>query len=404
MKKFMALALAGAFVLNARFDMQFEFCCPTLFGLEGIVADELRFEGKIEDVRAENGRVFFRGDENTLAWANLHLRCAERVLIRVAAFQASTFTELFDQVYAIRWEDLMDVHTAFPVKGWSLDSQLASVPTCQKMVKKAIVSRLTDAYGVSWFPEDGALMQVQFSLHKDQCDIFLDTSGSGLHKRGYRANSNAAPLRETLAAAMLKVARWRGRDPLIDPFCGSGTISIEAAMIATNRAPGLMRSFDSEKWPIINSAIWAQKREESISAIRQDAEPVILGCDIDPACTELSRENARKAGVETLIDFDTRDALSLPLDQMKGILFANPPYGERMLDRETAQRLYANLGRLAGKSALRQYYLTSDPDFEKHYGYVADKKRKLYNGMLKCDLYMYFKQPEERKILKKNQK
>ena len=404
MKKFMALALAGAFVLNARFDMQFEFCCPTLFGLEGIVADELRFEGKIEDVRAENGRVFFRGDENTLAWANLHLRCAERVLIRVAAFQASTFTELFDQVYAIRWEDLMDVHTAFPVKGWSLDSQLASVPTCQKMVKKAIVSRLTDAYGVSWFPEDGALMQVQFSLHKDQCDIFLDTSGSGLHKRGYRANSNAAPLRETLAAAMLKVARWRGRDPLIDPFCGSGTISIEAAMIATNRAPGLMRSFDSEKWPIINSAIWAQKREEAISAIRQDAEPVILGCDIDPACTELSRENARKAGVETLIDFDTRDALSLPLDQMKGILFANPPYGERMLDRETAQRLYANLGRLAGKSALRQYYLTSDPDFEKHYGYVADKKRKLYNGMLKCDLYMYFKQPEERKILKKNQK
>ena len=404
MKKFTALALAGAFVLIERSYMRFEFCCPTLFGLEGIVADELRFEGKIEDVRAENGRVFFSGDEHTLAWANLHLRCAERVLIRVAAFQASTFTELFDQVHAVRWEDLMDVHTAFPVKGWSLDSQLASVPTCQKMIKKAIVSRLGEAYGVSWFPEDGALMQVQFSLHKDQCDIFLDTSGSGLHKRGYRANSNAAPLRETLAAAMLKVARWRGRDPLIDPFCGSGTIPIEAAMIAMNRAPGLMRSFDSEKWPVIGAEVWACKREEAIAAIRHDAEPVILGCDIDPECTQLSRENARKAGVEALIDFDTRDALSLPLARMNGVLFANPPYGERMLDRETAQRLYTGLGRLAGKSNLRQYYLTSDPDFEKYYGYCADKKRKLYNGMLKCDLYMYFKRPEDRKIFKKNQK
>lgn len=380
--------------------MQFEFCCPTLFGLEGIVADELRFEGKIEDVRAENGRVFFSGDEKTLAWANLHLRCAERVLIRVAAFRASSFTELFDRVHDIRWEDLMDVHTAFPVKGWSLDSQLSSVPTCQKMIKKAIASRLGEAYGVSWFPEDGALMQVQFSIHRDQCDIFLDTSGSGLHKRGYRANSNAAPLRETLAAAMLKVARWRGRDPLIDPFCGSGTIPIEAAMIAMNRAPGLMRSFDSEKWPIIGDSTWAQAREEAIGAIRTDIDPVILGCDIDPECTELSRENARKAGVESLIEFDTRDALSLPLDCMSGVLFANPPYGERMLDREAAERIYAGLGRLAGKSELRQYYLTSDQDFEKYYGYCADKKRKLYNGMLKCDLYMYFKRPEDRKIFR----
>lgn len=383
--------------------MQFEFCCPTLFGLEGIVADELRFEGKIEDVRAENGRVFFSGDEHTLAWANLHLRCAERVLIRVASFRASTFTELFDRVREVRWEDYMDAHTAFPVKGWSLESQLFSVPTCQKMVKKAIVSRLSDTYGISWLPEDGASMQIQFSIHRDQCDLFLDTSGSGLHKRGYRANSNAAPLRETLAAAMIKIARWRGRDPLIDPFCGSGTIPIEAAMIASNRAPGLMRSFDAEKWPMIPSNVWQQAREEALDAIRTDAEPVIVGCDIDPACTELSRENAQKAGVASLVSFGTRDALSLELDAMHGVLFANPPYGERLLDRQTAEQIYTGLGRLAGRSALRQYYLTSDPDFEKCYGYCADKKRKLYNGMIKCDLYMYFKSPAERKIYKISQ-
>lgn len=380
--------------------MQFEFCCPTLFGLEGIVADELRFEGKLTEVYPENGRVFFRGDEKTLAWANLHLRCAERVLIRVGSFRAKTFTELFDQVHAIRWEDFMDTHTAFPVKGWSLNSQLASVPTCQKMIKKAIVSRLSDTYGISWLPEDGALMQVQFSLHNDQCDLFLDTSGAGLHKRGYRANSNAAPLRETLAAAMLKVARWRGRDPLIDPFCGSGTIPIEAAMIASGRAPGLLRSFDAEKWSCLSDSIWKTAREEAQAAIRTDVEPVILGCDIDPLCAELSQENARKAGVESLIDFDTRNALHLPLDQMQGVLLANPPYGERLLDKDTAQRLYTALGKLAGKSALCQYYLTSDPDFEKCYGYYADKKRKLYNGMIKCDLYMYFKSPEIRKIFK----
>ena len=203
---------------------------------------------------------------------------------------------------------------------------------------------------------------------------------------------------------MVQLTHYRGREFFWDPFCGSGTIPIEAAMIAMNRAPGLMRSFDSEKWPVIGAEVWACKRAEAIAAIRHDAEPVILGCDIDPECTQLSRENARKAGVEALIDFDTRDALSLPLARMNGVLFANPPYGERMLDRETAQRLYTGLGRLAGKSNLRQYYLTSDPDFEKYYGYCADKKRKLYNGMLKCDLYMYFKRPEDRKIFKKNQK
>lgn len=378
--------------------MQFEFCCPTLFGLEGIVADELRFEGKLADVRAENGRVFFTGDEQTLAWANLHLRCAERVLIRVASFRAATFAELFDRVRAVRWEDYMDVHTAFPVKGWSLESQLFSVPTCQKMIKKAIVSRLSDVYGISWLPEDGALMQVQFSLHRDQCDVFLDTSGSGLHKRGYRANSNAAPLRETLAAAMIKLARWRGRDPLIDPFCGSGTIPIEAAMIATGRAPGLQRSFDAEQWPILTPAVWQEARDEALSSIRTDADPVILGCDIDPDCAALSEENARKAGVDAKITFAARDALTLPLGRMDGVLFANPPYGERLLDRESAERIYAGLGRLAGRSALRQYYLTSDPDFEKYYGYRADKKRKLYNGMIKCDLFMYFHSADGRRV------
>lgn len=376
--------------------MKLEFCCPTLFGLEGIVADELRFGGKLTDVRAENGRVLFTGDEDTLIWANMNLRCAERVLIRLAAFRADTFDQLFEGVKAIPWEDFLPVDAAFPVKGHALDSKLHSVPDCQKIIKKAIVTRLGGHYGVSWFEEKGVRCQVQFSIMHDMAEIYLDTSGSGLHKRGYRANANAAPLRETLAAAMVKLARWRGRDALIDPFCGSGTIAIEAAMIALNRAPGLMRTYDAEKWSWVGDARWKAAREQAIAAVRTDLTLDMCGSDIDPACVVLAQENAKKAGVGHFIRFEQADAAKRVYPQ-SGVLFANPPYGERLMDRESAQAIYRAVGRAVGKSELRQYYLTSDPEFERFYGYQADKRRKLYNGMIKCDLYMYFRPQEARR-------
>lgn len=376
--------------------MKLEFCCPTLFGLEGIVADELRFGGKLTDVRAENGRVLFSGDEDTLIWANMNLRCAERVLIRLAAFRADTFDQLFEGVKAIPWEDFLPVDAAFPVKGHALDSKLHSVPDCQKIIKKAIVTRLGGHYGVSWFEEKGVRCQVQFSIMHDMAEIYLDTSGSGLHKRGYRANANAAPLRETLAAAMVKLARWRGRDALIDPFCGSGTIAIEAAMIALNRAPGLMRTYDAEKWSWVGDARWKAAREQAIAAVRTDLTLDMCGSDIDPACVVLAQENAKKAGVGHFIRFEQADAAKRVYPQ-SGVLFANPPYGERLMDRESAQAIYRAVGRAVGKSELRQYYLTSDPEFERFYGYQADKRRKLYNGMIKCDLYMYFRPQEARR-------
>ncbi len=378
--------------------MQFTFCAPVLFGLEGLVADELRFHGKLTDVTAENGRVLFSGDAHTLAWANLNLRCAERVLIRLASFPADTFDQLFEGVRSIPWETFLSTDSAFPVKGHSLNSALHSVPDCQKIIKKAIVSRLSAKYGLSWFEERGPKVQIQFSIMHDRAEIFLDSSGAGLHKRGYRANANAAPLRETLAAAMVRLARWRGREPLYDPFCGSGTIAIEAACIAQRRAPGLLRSFDSEKWPFLPPDVWRTVREEALAQV--DPQPVpVFASDIDPACVALAQENARKAGVSPIVSCTVHDALTLDFSSLAGTLLANPPYGERLLDLESARRLYRQYGAVAGSSSLKQYILTSDSEFERCFGFAADKKRKLYNGMLRCDLYMYFKEVSARRPL-----
>ena len=371
--------------------MQFTLCAPTLFGLEGIVADELRFEGKLDNVTAENGRVLFTGDAPVLAWANLNLRCAERVLVRVADFSATSFDQLFEGVRAVPWEQFLAPDTAFPVRGHALDSALHSIPDCQKIIKKAIVSRLSAQYHQTWFEEDGPKVQVQFSIMHDRAEIFLDSTGAGLHKRGYRANANAAPLRETLAAAMVKLARWRGREPLYDPFCGSGTIAIEAAMIAQRRAPGLLRTFSAEQWPFLPSDVWRTARGDALARVDPAADCPVFASDLDPACAALARENARKAGVGTAVTVTQADALTLGFSSLTGTLLANPPYGERLLDVESARALYQQLGAAAGRSALKQYILTSDPEFERCFGFAADKKRKLYNGMLRCDLYMYFK-------------
>ena len=365
-----------------------QYCVPCLFGLEGIAGDELR-RLNLEDVRVENGRVLFSGDESALARASIGLRTGERILIRLADFPAKTFEELFQGVYNTPLEDFIPKEGTFPVKGHCLNSQLMSVPDCQAIIKKAASKRLGERYGVAWLPETGAKYQLQFSLMNDRAQLYLDTTGPGLHKRGYRAVGNDAPLRETLAAAMVLLTRYRGREFLWDPFCGSGTIVIEAALIARNQAPGLRRRFAEEAFAWSDSQVWNRAREEARDKEFR-GEYRILGSDNDPKCVSLSMANARKAGVGELIRFQDGDATKLPLPAQEGILICNPPYGERMMEQQSAQRLYAALGRhLKFADGWKKYIITSEPEFEHYFGARADKKRKLYNGMIKCDYYMY---------------
>lgn len=371
-----------------------QFAVPTLFGLEGLAGDELR-RMDLENVQVENGRVRFSGDERAMAKANVNLRTGERVLLILAEFHAASFEELFQGVYRTALEDFIPKNGAFPVKGHCLNSRLMSVPDCQAIIKKAASRRLGEKYGVSWLPEDGVKYQLQFSIMHDQVTLYLDTSGVGLHKRGYRAVGNDAPLRETLAAAMVQLARYRGREFFWDPFCGSGTIPIEAALIAINRAPGMNRSFAAEKFDWVEDSVWRGVRSEALDKeFRGDYR--ILGSDNDPKSVSLAMSNARKAGVARLIQFKDGDATKMSLPSDTGILVCNPPYGERMLERQSAQRLYADLGRhLKFADGWKKYIITSEPEFEHYFGRRADKKRKLYNGMIKCDYYMYLGQQKK---------
>ena len=365
-----------------------EFSVPCLFGLEGLAGDELR-RMNCENVRVENGRVLFSGDETAMAKANIGLRTGERVLILLADFQAKTFEELFQGVYRANLEAYIPKDGAFPVKGHCLNSQLMSVPDCQAIVKKAASRRLGEKYGMSWLPETGVKYQLQFSLMNDRVQLYLDTSGPGLHKRGYRANGNDAPLRETLAAAMVTLTHYRGREFLWDPFCGSGTIPIEAALIARNQAPGMYRRFSAEAFSWVDPKIWGEVRTQFRDKEFKGSYR-ILGSDNDPKCISLSMANARKAGVDKLITFQDGDATKMSLPTDSGILICNPPYGQRMLEQQSAQRLYAALGRhLKYADGWKKYIITSEPEFEHYFGKRADKKRKLYNGMIKCDYYMY---------------
>ena len=371
-------------------NMNFEFCIPTLFGLEGLVLDELKFEGGIKGAIADNGRVFFSGDEDTLIWANLWSRCGERVLIKLAEFEAYTFEDLFQGVKSVPWENYITKDASFPVKGHSLNSELHSIPACQSIVKKAVVDRLSAKYGVSHFEETGERYQIQFSIMKNKAMIFLDTTGVGLHKRAYRIESNEAPIRETLAAALVKLARYRGGQEFLDPFCGSGTIPIEAAMVSMNRAPGLMRTFDAEKWSFIPREKWVNARQKAISEIKKEIFP-IFASDILAENRDLSIENAKRAGVIKTIQFDTQDARLIDYSDKKGTLIANPPYGERLFEKSECEELYSRFGQQVGDSEIKQFIITSHEEFEDFYGNRADKKRKLYNGMIKCNAYMYFK-------------
>jgi len=367
---------------------QMQFAVPCLFGLEGLAGDELR-RMELENVQVENGKVLFTGDERALAKANICLRTGERVLLRLAAFRATTFEELFQGVLNAPLEDYIPKDGSFPVKGHCLNSQLMSVPDCQAIIKKAASRRLGQKYGVEWLPETGTKYQLQFSIMNDQVELYLDTSGVGLHKRGYRAIGNDAPLRETLAAAMVQLTRYRGRDLIWDPFCGSGTIPIEAALIAMNRAPGLGRGFAAEKFAWMDEAIWRDVRSEAMDK-EFHGQYRIIGSDNDPKCVSLAMANARKAGVGKLITFRDGDATRMDLPAQEGVIICNPPYGERMMERQSAQRLYQALGRhLRYADGWKKYIITSEPEFEHYFGRRADKKRKLYNGMIKCDYYMY---------------
>lgn len=367
------------------------FCAPCLLGIEGLVADELREMG-CEAVRAENGRVLFAGDSSVLARANINCRYAERILILLGEFRALSFEELFQGVKALPWEEFLQREDAFPVTGSSLSSQLHSVPDCQSIVKKAVVERLKERYHISWFPETGPLHRIRFRILKDQVSILLDTSGEGLHKRGYRRESTAAPIKETLAAALCKLARVRPDGNFIDPFCGSGTLLIEAVLLAANRAPGLGRRFQAETWRDMEPKLWKDEREWAQGNIRKDPVFRATGYDIDPAAVALTLENAKKAGVAELVKAEKREIEAFTSEDRYGCVVCNPPYGERLLDREAAEEIYRVMGRVFQQKLGWSYgIITPEEEFEKLFGRKADKRRKLYNGMIKCQFYQYFK-------------
>ena len=367
------------------------FSAPCIFGIEGICADELKRMG-IENVRAENGRVLFDGDLSTLARVNLCSRYAERVHILLARFRAYSFEELFQGVKNINWEDWIGKKDAFPVTGHSVNSKLSSIPDCQKIIKKSVVSRLSEKYGIAWFDESGAKFQIRFLIMKDEVSIMLDTSGEGLHKRGYRRDSTEAPIKETLASAMADLSRVRHFSTVVDPFCGSGTILIESALKALNIAPGLRRSFISEKWECIPDKIWSAERERCFDSINRNVEFRAYGYDIDNNALELTMANAAKAGVDNRITVEKRSIESFSCDLERAAVITNPPYGERLLDIDEARRLYMIMGKRFYQRPGYSYTMISPDDgFEKLFGRQADKRRKLYNGMIKCQVYMYFK-------------
>ena len=371
--------------------MLIKFSAPCLLGLEGLAAQELK-DMDAQNVEAKNGRVDFEGDMNILARANLCSRYSERILIRMGEFKAVSFEQLFQGVKKLPWEEWLNSYDAFPVKGYSLNSKLFSVSDCQAIIKKAVVERLKSKYNISWFEETGVTHQIQFSIMKDVVTLFIDTSGVGLHKRGYRPVANNAPIKETLAAAMADLARLRHYHTLYDVCCGSGTILIEGAMKALNIAPGLRRAFISERFENIDSIVWQQERARAADLVVKDADFMAYGSDIDFHALEIAKENARRAGVSMKIDLSKRDLADFKRKSEKGTVICNPPYGERMLDIKQAEDIYRTMGKIFPSEKGWAYYVISpDEKFEQCFGRKADKRRKLYNGMIKCQLYMYYK-------------
>ena len=368
---------------------ELELLIPTLFGLEGLCAEELRRLG-LPEVKAENGRVGCKARPADIPRVNLNLRTGERVLLVVGRYHAADFEALFEGAKALPWEEFIPREGAFPVKGYSLNSQLHALPAIQSVLKKALAARLGQKYGMDTLPETGALYQVQFSLMHDEVTLMLDTTGAGLHKRGYRAVGVVAPLRETLAAAMVLLSRYRGKDPFCDPFCGSGTIAIEAALIAKNRAPGLNRAFSAQRWKWLDSGLWLQAADEAMDK-EFHGDYDIWGGDIDPKAVAIARDNAVKADVEDVVRFEVADATKFHRDAPVGRVVPNPPYGDRILEKREAEDLYRAFGKAVRTlpEGWKVSVLSSHTEFERTFGRTADKKRKLYNGMLKCDLFQY---------------
>jgi putative N6-adenine-specific DNA methylase len=345
-----------------------------------------------ENVKAENGRVCFEGDLNILARANISSRFCERICICVGEFDAMTFEELFQGVKKLNWEDFIGKDDAFPVNGYSLNSALFSIPDCQSIIKKAIVERLKSKYGISWFNETGCEVKIRFSILKNKVTVMIDPSGDGLHKRGYRRKSNEAPLKETLAAAICDTARIFPDTKVYDPFCGSGTILIESAMMAMKMAPGLRRFFAAEKFGFVPEQVWREERNAALDKIVHNIDFCAVGTDIDPAAVALAKENAAKAGVSKYVKVEVADIKDFTAPEGRFQVITNPPYGERLLDIKQAQNLYKTMGEVFVQGQGKKYAVISpDEDFEKIFGREADKRRKLYNGMIKCQLFMYFK-------------
>ncbi len=365
--------------------------CPCLFGLESVLASEVKALGG-SDVAVTDGRVTFRGDAGLVMRANLWLRTAERVQLLLGQFRAQSFEELFEGVYRLPIEQYIGREDAFPVKGWSLNSQLHSIPDCQAIVKKAAVKRLSEKYGLQWFPETGPVHQLQFSILKDEVLLLMDTSGVGLHKRGYRPNANEAPIKETLAAGILQLARVGQGTQLYDPFCGSGTFLIEGALLAMNIAPGLRRQFVCEKWGLFPESLAKECRMEAVAKVNKGAQFRAFGSDIDPEAVRLTMENAVKAGVPNRIRVEEKDVAQFHTDELRATIVCNPPYGERLLEIKEAEQLYRTMGQVFEQRKFLNYYVISPhEEFERLFGLPADKRRKLYNGMIRCQLFMYFK-------------
>ena len=370
----------------------FKLVATSAMGLESIVADEVKELGF--ETKTENGKIYFEGDEKAIARTNMWLRVADRVRIIVGEFTATTFDELFEQTKSLPWERYLPVDAKFPVAGKSVKSTLYSTPDCQAIVKKAIVDRLKSAYGrIGFLDETGPLFKLEVSILKDKVTLTIDSSGAGLHKRGYRVGQGDAPLKETMAAALVKLTRWHPDRPFVDPFCGSGTIAIEAAMIGQQIAPGYNRDFSSEEWPWMKQEVWDRVREEAEDIAKYEQPLDITGFDVDPGMIKIAKQNAVEAGFMDLIRFEQRDVNNLTVEGLNGVLVGNPPYGERLGEIEEAEELARVIGHIMDRyPSWSVYMLSSLENFETMYGKKATKKRKLFNGFIRTDFYQYWGQ------------
>ncbi len=375
--------------------MKFQLVATCLFGLEHLLGEEIDKLG-YERVSTINGRVTFVGDEEAVALSNVFLRYAERVFIKLGSFKATSFEELFEGTRALPWSTFISKNDAFPVKGHSIKSQLFSIPDCQAIIKKAIVRSMSEVYGISVFPENGVKYQIEFFILNDEATLMIDTSGEPLHKRGYRREANAAPIRETLAAAIAATSRPREDVLMWDPMCGSGTIAIEAAMQMRNIAPGMRRHFSAEKFPFIPERIWRDAKEEALEGITPSNFEVYAS-DIDEECVKLTKDNAYRAGVLNSIKVFKQDARRISAPGRRGTIVTNPPYGERIGTLPEVERLYRDIGvHFRSLAPWQVYVITSHEGFERFYGKRADKVKKLYNGMIPCYLYQFFKNPKDK--------